>query len=216
MPGCRTWEEASLLIIRIVSKHTCLSAKRGSEDPPQSVPLQASSTDPISRRVNPALAGRDFCRPSPKEVSSPPTFETLLSSSAVFNHSNRPSLTPLPCWVSLRIPCEAAAQWKRSEDKRMTGVLISLREFGMLLLVSICDTWIIYTGRSYNCTNSLEHGGIQGNVVPETDGGSFSSDYYSKLIFLQVIVCPLLFHPLEIAIVELLLLRYCVSCTSIP
>lgn len=41
------------------------------------------------------------------------------------------------------------------------------REPRILLLVSIGDTSIIYTGR-YNCTNSLEHGGIQGNVVPET------------------------------------------------
>lgn len=132
----------------IVSKHTCLSsAKRGRCDPPQSVPLQASSTDPISRRVNPSLVGRDFCRPSStKEVPPPPTSSKILSSPAIPNLS---SPSP-PCrGVSLGIPRETASQWKRNEDKRITSVLISPlpREPRILLPVPRGDTSIIYTSQ---------------------------------------------------------------------
>lgn len=165
MPGCRTSEEASLLIIRIVSKHTCLSAGKRGSDPPQSVPLQASSIDPISRRVNPSLVGRDFCRPSTKEIPSP-SFK-MLSSSAIFS----PSLTPPPRWVSPRIPCETAAQWKRNEDKRITSVLISSSLFLENLEYYYSFRFAIrrlYTPAGTIVQTVWKHDGTQGNVVPET------------------------------------------------
>lgn len=130
---CRT--PRRLLIIRSASKHTCLSARRRS-NPPQSVPLEASCTDPISHRVNPASFARDFCRPSSKELFFPSTSLDMVSSSTMFTRSNHVSgpfcstIYLFDVWLGTLDETIA----KRS-DERITGIFI---------IVETSDTIIRY------------------------------------------------------------------------
>ena len=134
--GCRTSQKL-LIIARRVQTYihtyirTCVAARRRS-NPPQSVPLEASCTDPISRRVNPASPTPDFCRPSSKELLvSRPTAETMASSSSsmLARYCSVPeSVCSTVC--SFDVPLGIMDETTRKNHKRITAVVLII--FGKL------------------------------------------------------------------------------------